>query len=286
MEEQQHRPTALTIAGYDPSSGAGITADLLTLAAHGIFATSAITASTVQSTMGVFAVHPVEPEVLRQTLDCLEEDLPPDGVKLGMLGGAAAVDIVAGYLRRVRARRSVQVVLDPVLLSSSGASLLRQGAASLDMLLGLVDAVTPNLNEAAALTGLPCATAEEMERCAAALRQHYPTLAIVLTGGHLPQPSDLLLDEAGPRWFNGEPIATTSTHGTGCAFSSALLAARLRGLQWPDSVASAKQFVAQSLRDAVPHGRGRGPMALLPQLGRRLTPSGEPVSHRRTTSDR
>ncbi len=257
----------LTIAGFDPSSGAGVTADVLTFAAHGVFAVSAITALTVQSTRGVEAVHPVEAEVLRRTLRCLEEDLPPAGIKIGMLGSGAAVQVVAEYVAEVRARRRVVVVLDPVLRASSGASLL-DDAAAMESLLAMVDAVTPNLSEAAALTGLPCTSQAEMERCTVALRARFPALTVMLTGGHLERPADLVLGDAGLHWMEGEYIATMSTHGTGCAFSTALVAARMRGATWGEAAVGAKRFVARALRAAVARGQGCGPMALLPQLGR------------------
>ncbi len=262
--------TALTIAGFDPSSGAGVSADVLTFAAHGVFATAAITALTVQSTKGVSAVHPVAPELLRQTLLCLEEDLPPAGIKIGMLGSAEMAAEVAGYVRLVRGRRRVDVVLDPVLRSSSGASLLERAdgraADLLSDLIASVDVITPNLDEAVALTGLPCTTRDEMEACVTHLRQRYRGLTVVLTGGHLPQPADLLSDASGLHWFEGLHLVTSSTHGTGCAFSSALLAARLHGNTWVEATAAAKQFVAHGMRHAVPRGQGRGPLALVPQL--------------------
>ena len=261
--------TALTMAGFDPSSGAGVTADVLTFAAHGVFATAAITALTVQSTRGVEAVHAVEPEVLRATLHCLEADLPPVGIKIGMLGSAALVQVVAEYVDAVRRRRAVTVVLDPVLRSSSGTSLLRgAGQHPLLALLPLVDAVTPNLAEAAVLTGLPCTEPADMEKCALALRRQYPTLQVILTGGHLHQPADLLADAEGLHWFDGAHLQTTSTHGTGCAFSAALLAGRLHGAGWAKATAAAKEFVRQAMQQAVPHGNGCGPLALVPQLGR------------------
>ncbi len=255
---------AQTIAGHDPSSGAGMTADMLVFAAHGLFATSAITALTVQSTTGVQRVEPVSPQLLRQTLDCLEADLPPNGIKIGMLATAGNVSVVADYIANVRARRSLLVVLDPVLRSSSGTALLDHEGyeAVAHLLLPSVDAITPNLQEAELLSGLPCLTWENTLAAAKALRERYANLAVIVTGGHLPAPADLLLHEAGPQWFHGERIHTRATHGTGCAFSSALLANRLLGADWSEATAAAKQFVADAMRQAVPRGQGSGPMAL------------------------
>ena len=159
------------------------------------------------------------------------------------------------------------------LRASSGEALLT-GAAdggavnAIRSLLPLVDAVTPNLLEASALTNLPCGTAAQMERCAAALRAEAPHIAVVLTGGHLTQPADLLLGAEGAHWFPSSRIETPSTHGTGCAFATALLAGRLQGRQWSEATAAAQQFVRRALQNAVPRGGGAGPMALLPQLGR------------------
>ncbi len=275
MEEQgTTAATALTIAGFDPSSGAGITADLLTFAAHRVFATAAITALTVQSTRGVFAVELVPPEVLRQTLLRLEEDLPPAGIKIGMLGSADHAAVVADYLAEVRSRRHVEVVLDPVVRSSSGAALLDAAEAWRPVrgLLTWVDVVTPNLAEAAALTGLPCGTREQMVRCAEHLRTDFPLLHVVVTGGHLAECTDLLCGPEGLLWFDGVHLSSRSTHGTGCAFSSALLAEKLQGRSWAEAAKLAKGFVARGIDRATPRGSGHGPLALLPQLERPVQP--------------
>jgi hydroxymethylpyrimidine/phosphomethylpyrimidine kinase len=156
--------TVLTIAGFDPSSGAGVTADLAVFAAHGLFGTSCITALTVQSTLGVQAVHPVDATILRATLKCLKEDLPPAGVKIGMLGTADAVAVVARFLEKLLAERpETVVVLDPVLRSSSGRELLSAEGLNLmrERLLPLVNWCTPNLAELALLTAMPVASPAE-----------------------------------------------------------------------------------------------------------------------------
>ncbi len=257
--------TALTIAGFDPSSGAGITADLLVFAAHGIFATSAITALTVQSTVGVRSVHPAGAGLLADTLACLEADLPPAGVKIGMLAEAEQVAVVADYLAHVRKLRPVAVVLDPVLRSSSGAVLLSEPGQQVlqERLLPLADVVTPNLLEAEVLTGLSCTSAAEMERCALALRQQYSNLTIILTGGHLNPPNDLFASEEGMQWLEGTRVTTRATHGTGCAFSSALLAGRLLEQSWIGAARVAKQYVRGAMLTAATLGRGNGPLNLL-----------------------
>lgn len=264
-ESKAQPPTAMTIAGYDPGAGAGIVADVLTFARFGVFATSAITALTVQSTRGVRRVQPVDAMLLRDTLEELEADLPADGIKIGMLAGEAQVRVVADFVRTARRSRAVTIVLDPVLVSSSGATLLDQPGLNLLQaeLLPLVDVMTPNTDEASRLTGLPCHSASDAERCAERLAQLYPHAAIVLTGGHLEEPSDLLWHEGRERWYPGKRIMSDTTHGTGCVFSSALLASRLQGAAWAAAVECAKNFVAEAIRKAVPRGSGKGPMHLV-----------------------
>jgi hydroxymethylpyrimidine/phosphomethylpyrimidine kinase len=257
-------PIALTIAGFDPSSGAGITADLQVFAAHGLFGTACITALTVQSTQGVAAVDSVA-HLISPTLTQLEADLPPVGIKIGMLGSAEAVLAVEDYLRQRNAPET-PVVLDPVILSSSGANLLNQeGLSALqDELLPLVDWITPNTAELAALSGLRVDDAGDVEPAMRALGLRYPQLHIVATGGHLEPPIDILLTPAGEiHRFEGERVDTTSTHGTGCAFSSALLARLILGYAPQDAVGAAKSYVTEALRHAPGLGKGRGPLHLL-----------------------
>ncbi len=249
-------PVVLSIAGFDPSSGAGCTADLKTFAAHGVYGTTCPTALTVQSTQGVLRSEPVSAALIGDTLDCLLADLPLAGVKIGMLGSTEALVAVAGWLGR--ARLLGPVVLDPVLRSSSGYPLLPPEAlpAFKQVLLPLVSVVTPNGPEAELLTGLA-----DAEEAAEALALDTP--AVVVTGGHGPDPSevrDLLWTPQGPAWFTGPRIETASTHGTGCAFSSSLLANLVLGLVLPEAVAEAGRYVRQALEAAYPLGQGRGPM--------------------------
>ncbi|QNI35468.1 bifunctional hydroxymethylpyrimidine kinase/phosphomethylpyrimidine kinase [Edaphobacter albus] len=256
--------TVLSIAGFDPSSGAGITADLMVFAAHGLFGTSAITSLTVQSTLGVRNSQPVSPDLLRETLDCLHSDLPPAGVKLGMLATLEIVSVVADYLERLRSLSPVApIVLDPVLRSSSGRELLSPGGLALlrERLLPLVNWVTPNLDELALLSGLKVTNQQEMVSAAQALAKNCPKLNIVATGGHLDQPDDLLLTAEGEQhWIVGERIDSNSTHGTGCAFSSALLSRLVRGEAPLEATKGAKEYVAEAIRRAVLLGYGKGPL--------------------------
>ncbi len=256
-----------TIAGFDPCSGAGITADLLTFAAHGLFGCSAITALTVQSTLGVGGIEAVRPELLQQTLEYLAADLPPKGVKIGMLGAPQTAQVIAAFLKDLRDRRAdLRVVLDPVLRSSSGGELYPASALGTlhEQLLPSVDFITPNWMELAALTGVPVASLEEAEAAAHLLIQRHPGLNVVATGGDQPQPTDLLVTQTGmTAVIPGEHIATTATHGTGCAFSSALLANLVLGAEPEAAVREAKRFVAGALRHAPGLGHGKGPLALL-----------------------
>lgn len=280
-------PIALTIAGFDPSSGAGVTADLMTFAAHGVFGVSCITALTVQSTLGVQAVTPLSPGLIRATLECLGHDIVPAGVKIGMLGEAGIVAEVAAFLRGMP--QTLPTVLDPVLRSTSGAPLLEPAGVDtlLHELLPCVRWITPNLAELAVLNGesspqahssaansaAPNAIADAARRLQdKAARGGNPNLNVVVTGGHLPVPNDYVLLAGGEdAWLAGDRVPTRSTHGTGCAFSSALLCALLQGSSGFDAARQAKAFVAAALRSAFPLGHGAGPLNL--NFGRSLRPN-------------
>jgi hydroxymethylpyrimidine/phosphomethylpyrimidine kinase len=259
--------TVLTIAGFDPSSGAGVTADLMVFAAHGLFGISCITGLTVQSTMGVRATAPVSAEIVHDTLDCLQSDLPLAGIKIGMLATAANVAMVVEFLEMLRNEgRRVPVVLDPVLRSSSGRELLdADGVAVMRRrLLPLVDWVTPNMEELGVLTGHLVSRREEMADAAQVLQMMGSELNVVATGGHLDPPDDLVVSADGEVvWLPGERIVSQSTHGTGCAFSSALLSRVVMGDAAKEAASMAKRYVAEAIWTATPMGNGIGPMNLL-----------------------
>lgn len=255
--------TVLTIAGFDPSSGAGITADLMVFAAHGLFGTSCITALTVQNTRGVFATHPVASDTISSTLDRLYEDLPPAGIKIGMLGTAEAVSSVSAFLTHIRPQTSTVVVLDPVLKSSSGKDLLDEDGLRLlrHELLPQVDWMTPNVDEMWALIGQKTPPKGDLSSAARHLQTLSNKLTIVVTGGHLDPPHDLLLEPySNEQLVTGERIHTSSTHGTGCAFSSALLCELVLEQTPLAAVRAAKMYVAQAMRSATPIGSGHGPL--------------------------
>lgn len=259
---------ALTIAGFDPSSGAGVTADLKVFAAHRIYGLAAVTALTVQSTQGVRRVEPISPEILRQTLECLSEDVEISGIKIGMLANDGVVNAVSGFLAESGVLGG-RIVLDPIISSTSGRKLLSEDGLSRlrTALLPLVGWVTPNIDELAILTETPVPGREAVPEAAARLAAKYPALNIVVTGGHLDVPDDFLRTADGiTRWFPGQRIQTTATHGTGCAFSSALLARLLAGDPPSDAVAAAKAYVTEAMKAAKPIGKGRGPLHHLYRL--------------------
>jgi hydroxymethylpyrimidine/phosphomethylpyrimidine kinase len=253
-------PIVLSIAGYDPSSGAGITADVKTIAAHGCYAVTCITALTVQSTQGVKRFQPVDTRTFTEMLEELAADFTMAAVRIGMLGSAEITRATAAFIRRHQLKN---VVLDPVLMSSSGLELISgDGPAMLkEKLLPAVDVITPNIDEAAALTGLRVSNVEEMQAAALALHQ-MRARSVIITGGHLNPPVDLLSLTLGqePRLFTGKKINGRSTHGTGCAFAAALACNLALGSNLIQATKAAKQYVTSALRKAVPVGKGIGPI--------------------------
>jgi hydroxymethylpyrimidine/phosphomethylpyrimidine kinase len=251
--------TALTIAGSDPGGGAGIQADLKTFAALGVYGTSAITAITAQNSLGVYAVTPVTPEMVAAQIEAVLSDFGADAVKIGMLGNAPNVEVVADALVRYPL---ASAVLDPVMMATHGARLIDEaGVAALrGRLLALVTVVTPNLAEAAALTGRPVRTMLEM-RDAAAMLTDMGARAVIVKGGHLESaPADVLYDGRHFTELSGERVETRHTHGTGCVFSSALAARLAHGDSLVDAAQAAKVFVIHALRHVPGLGQGRGPL--------------------------
>jgi hydroxymethylpyrimidine/phosphomethylpyrimidine kinase len=263
-------PVVLTIAGFDPSSGAGITADIKTIAAHECYGVSCITALTVQSTQGVKRVQPVDPELITATLEELVSDLEIAAVHIGMLGTVEVARAVADYLGRAKLPR---VVLDPILKSSSGADLLDTSGWQLliETLIPLAEVITPNRAEASALTGLPVANLEQME--SAAVRLHALGAAnVVITGGDLEKSTDLLSFTTSRgvevEVFKSERLRSSSTHGTGCAFSTSLACHLAQGRDLPEAVLLSKAYVAAAIANAQPLGKGVGPLNHLYRMNR------------------
>jgi hydroxymethylpyrimidine/phosphomethylpyrimidine kinase len=252
-------PIILTIAGFDPSSGAGVTADIKTIAAHGCYGISAITAMTVQSTAGVRQVIPTDPEVLGSTLQELLKDGKVSAVHIGMLGCGKVASKVADFLESARLKH---VVLDPVLKSSSGAELLDQSGVAVltERIMSFADVVTPNVDEAAALTGIEVKNPEQMEVAAGRLHE-MGAKAVVVTGGHLDQAIDVLsLPGVEMQTYRGERIDSPNTHGTGCAFSTAIACQLALGQSLPMAVLLAKAYVSAAIKNSYSIGRGPGPV--------------------------
>ena len=256
-------PRVLTIAGSDSGGGAGIQADLKTFSALGCFGMSAITALTAQNTQGVRAIHAVPPEMLRQQIDAVVDDMGVHAVKVGMLHSVEVVATVADAIDR---HQLPHVVLDPVMVATSGAVLIEQPAvqALISQLFGRVSLVTPNLDEAALLVGRPMATQDDMERAASdllAMGAH----AVLVKGGHLAgdMVHDLLATRTGLRhWMHAPRIASANTHGTGCTLSSAIAAHLALGADLRDAVESARAYVRGALEHgaAARTGHGSGPL--------------------------
>ena len=271
-------PVVLTIAGFDPSSGAGVTADLQVFAAHGLFGVSAITALTVQSTQGVAAVQPVDSALLSSTLEYLAADVPIAGIKIGMLGSEAVLKALIRFLGPVSPRPGrIPIVFDPVMRSSSGHELLAPGALRQIQveLLPRVGWITPNWTELEALTGEKVRQVDDVSTATYKLSKRYPALHIVATGGDSDPPVDLVRSPGGTlHAYRGERVHTTSTHGTGCAFSSALLSRLVRGDAPLAAVSQAKAYVTEALRSAPGIGQGAGPLNLLWPLRSRAKAGG------------
>ncbi|SNR69302.1 bifunctional hydroxymethylpyrimidine kinase/phosphomethylpyrimidine kinase [Puniceibacterium sediminis] len=255
-------PNVLSIAGSDPSGGAGIQADLKTISANGAYAMAALTALTAQNTQGVSGVHLVPPAFVKQQIRAVFDDIRVDAVKIGMIASADIADAVADALED---HPGLIIVLDPVMIAKGGAPLLQDDAIATlrDRLLPRATMLTPNLPEAAHLLGVETATTRaEMARQGAALCTMGPQ-AVLMKGGHLGggESPDCLVTPDGTHWFEGPRIDTPNTHGTGCTLSSALAAQLATGLSLPDAVLAAKTYVARAIAGsaALTVGSGHGP---------------------------
>ena len=288
-------PVVLTIAGFDPSSGAGITADIKTIAAHECYGISCITGLTVQSTQGVSTIQPVDPNLVRYTLDQLASDITIHAVHIGMLANKACVSAVADFLDRTR---PPHIVLDPILKSTSAADLLDSAGARLmvERIFPLAEIITPNLEEAAALAGLALATTAAASAAGAASNPTASSTAsleimreaarrlhalgaanVAVTGGHLDKAIDLLSFTTAhgieQEVFKSERQRSNSTHGTGCAFSTALACHLAHGRGLPEAVLLSKAYVSAAIAHAHPLGRGTGPLHHLYRMYEQRRPS-------------
>lgn len=250
--------TALTIAGSDSSGGAGIQADIKTMLANGVFAMSAVTALTAQNTMGVSGIMEATPEILAGQLDRVFEDIFPDAVKIGMVSSCRLISVIAEKLAGYNARN---IVLDPVMVATSGAKLISDDAveALTGKLIPLADVVTPNIPEAEVLSGMKIASADDMEKAAALIYNRFGC-AVLLKGGHSISDADDCLYDGAVNWFRGRRIDNPNTHGTGCTLSSAIASNLAKGYSLRDSVERAKRYISGALAAGLDLGHGSGPM--------------------------
>ena len=251
--------TALTIAGSDSSGGAGIQADIKTMIANGVYAMSAITALTAQNTTGVTGIMEVTPEFLEEQLDNIFTDIRPDAVKIGMVSSGSLIRAIAGKLTQYQAEN---IVVDPVMVATSGAKLISDEAvqALKEYLLPMAAVLTPNVPEAEVLAGIPVKSEGDMETAAEIISETYHC-AVLLKGGHqLNDANDLLFRDGTAKWFRGKRIDNPNTHGTGCTLSSAIASNLAKGFALEESVERAKDYISGALGAMLDLGKGSGPM--------------------------
>ena len=251
--------TALSIAGSDPSGGAGIQADIKTMTANGVYAMTAVTALTAQNTMGVSGIYEVSPAFVGEQLDRVFEDIFPDAVKIGMVSSADITQVIADRLKFYKAKN---IVLDTVMVATSGAKLVSDEAVSRleSELIPIADLITPNIPEAEVLGGMKIATAGDMETAAKKIFEKYGC-AVLLKGGHKTNDAnDLLYGEGICKWFGGRRIDNPNTHGTGCTLSSAIASNLAKGFGLEESVKRAKDYISGALAAMLDLGKGSGPM--------------------------
>ncbi len=251
--------TALTIAGSDCSGGAGIQADLKTMLANGVYGMSAITALTAQNTLGVTAISEVTPEFLRQQLDAICTDIFPDAVKTGMVVNEALIQVIAQRLRFYHVK---YIVVDPVMIATSGARLIseRAVAALQEELLPMATVITPNIPEAEVLSGIKITSKSDMEKAAGLMNESYGC-AVLLKGGHsIGDADDLLYEQSNITWFTSVRIDNPNTHGTGCTLSAAIASNLAKGHDLKNSVQLAKAYISGALSAFLDLGSGSGPL--------------------------
>ena len=253
------KKTALTIAGSDCSGGAGIQADLKTMTMNGVYAMSAITALTAQNTTGVRGIQESTPDFLKQQLDAVFEDIYPDAVKIGMVASTELIRVIADRLRHYGAKN---VVVDPVMVATSGAALMKTDAVEtlIAELLPISTLVTPNIPEAEVLSGMKIEREEDMVAAAKKIGDNFHC-AVLLKGGHsINDANDLLYADGELTWFAGKRIPNPNTHGTGCTLSSAIAANLAKGFTLTESVRRAKAYISDALSAMLDLGSGSGPM--------------------------
>ena len=252
------QPAALTIAGSDPSGGAGLQADLKTFQAFGVYGMSVVTLLTVQNTVEVRSIEPVSPDLVEAQLNTVTVDIPPQAAKTGALGTRKVVEVVAEWARKT----GVPLLVDPVMVGTQGRRLLDADAREVlvDQLLPRATLVTPNLDEARELAGMTVESVDQMETAARRIAEHGPQ-GVLLKGGHLSgEPTDVLFWEGRIERFSATRITSRHTHGTGCTYSAAITAELAKGNSMVDAVGSAKSYVTRAIAEAPGLGQGAGPL--------------------------
>lgn len=258
-EQTMKLKTALTIAGSDSIGGAGIQADIKTMTMNGVYAMSAITAMTAQNTTGVSAILESTPDFLKQQIDAVFTDIYPDAVKIGMVASSELIRTIADRLRHYDAKN---IVVDPVMVATSGSSLMNTDAVQtlIEALLPIATVVTPNIPEAQVLSGMEIRSAADMQAAAKKIGDSYGC-AVLLKGGHsINDANDLLYAQGEFTWFEGKRIDNPNTHGTGCTLSSAIASNLAKGFSLPESVRNAKAYISGALAAMLDLGHGSGPM--------------------------
>ena len=251
--------TVLTIAGSDWSGGAGIQADIKTITAHGLYAMSAITALTAQNTTGVYGIMESSADFLKNQLDCIFSDIYPDAIKIGMVSSKELINVIAEKLKEEKANN---VVVDPVMVATSGSKLLADDAIDvlINNLIPLATIITPNIPEAEVLSNIKINSSDDMIKAAKIISKKYKG-AILIKGGHeLNTANDLLFKDGEYEWFYGERINNPNTHGTGCTLSSAIASNLAKGYTLSESVKNAKEYISGALKANLNLGKGSGPL--------------------------
>lgn len=251
--------TALTIAGSDSGGGAGIQADIKTMLANGVYAMSAITALTAQNTTGVSAIMNVTPEFLGEQLESIFTDIYPDAVKIGMVSDKELIRVIAEKLKKYEVKN---VVVDPVMVATSGARLISEDAVEVlkQELFPLATLLTPNIPEAEILTGMEIKNAEDMEKAGRLISEKFHAATLCKGGHDINEANDLLYDGEEYRWFKGKRIENPNTHGTGCTLSSAIASNLAKGYDLIAAVMGAKTYVSGALESMLDLGKGSGPL--------------------------
>ena len=251
--------TALSIAGSDSCGGAGIQADIKTMTMNGVYAMSAITALTAQNTTGVREILESTPEFLKAQIDAVFEDIVPDAVKIGMVSSAELIRAIAERLRYYKAKN---IVVDPVMVATSGSRLIKNDAVStlMEELLPIACVITPNIPESEILSGMSVSGKEDMIKAAKQISETYGT-AVLVKGGHsISDASDLLYADGKYQWFEGRRINNPNTHGTGCTLSSAIASNLAKGFDLAEAVRRSKEYISGALAAQLDLGKGSGPM--------------------------